>query len=347
MGQINNFPTLLMYIRRTVRIRHIVSLAWPFLLPYTVYSAALVTAHNWLEPTGIRLVIPFLPLSTIGIAVSFYLGFKNNQAYERFWEARQIWGAIVNASRTWGNQVSNLVCVIMTDETASPSELQRARQELIYRHLAWTNSLRLHLRSGSRFGNHQRKKFPLQFVDPDESQRSILEAFLPTVDFPSINFEVNVPTQLVRLQGDHIRRLLEVGLLNDFSHMQMMETLEACYDGQGKCERIKNTPFPRQYASYSQIFTWLFVILLPIGLISEFVRLGHTFIWLAIPFSMLIAWVFMTMEMVGDNSEDPFEGFVHDVPMTSLCRVIEIDLRQILGEKDLPPQIEPVNDILM
>ena len=95
------------------------------------------------------------------------------------------------------------------------------------------------------------------------------------------------------------------------------------------------------------VFTWIFILLLPFGMLGEFAKMGHHMQWLAIPFCVLISWVFITMEQIGDNSEDPFEGFVNDVPMTALCRTIEIDLREMLGETDLPDKVQAQNGILM
>ena len=80
---------------------------------------------------------------------------------------------------------------------------------------------------------------------------------------------------------------------------------------------------------------------------GEFAKMGHQMAFLTVPFSVLVSWVFITMEIVGDNSEDPFENFINDVPMTALCRTIEIDLREMLCETDLPPKIMPEMDILM
>ncbi len=116
---------------------------------------------------------------------------------------------------------------------------------------------------------------------------------------------------------------------------------------QGMCERIKNYPFPRQYASMSSYFVLIFIILLPFGLIPEFSELGTNTVWYAVPFSILIGWVFLMMELVGDYSENPFEGMANDIPMLSICRTIEIDLREILGEEDIPPKIKVKEDILM
>ena len=90
------------------------------------------------------------------------------------------------------------------------------------------------------------------------------------------------------------------------------------------------------------------MVLLPFGLVEEFEKIADgEVVWLTIPFSILISWIFTTIEIVGDNSEDPFENYVNDVPMTAISRTIEIDLREMLGETELPPKVEPVEDILL
>lgn len=92
----------------------------------------------------------------------------------------------------------------------------------------------------------------------------------------------------------------------------------------------------------------IFVFLLPLGLVAEFDKLGvNAFVWLTIPFSVLISWIFTTIEIVGDNSEDPFENYINDVPMTAICRNIEIDLREMLDETQIPAKIQPVGDVLL
>ena len=158
----------------------------------------------------------------------------------------------------------------------------------------------------------------------------------------------NAATQLLRGQGERLRMLIEEKprLIEEFRLISLSDLLTEMYTLQGKCERIKNTPFPRQYAYFSAVFIWIFNFLLPFGIVGEFANRGNL-IWLTVPLATIISWIFFTMETVGDSSEDPFENFVNDVPMTALCRTIEIDLRQMLGETDLPESIEPVNDILM
>ena len=129
--------------------------------------------------------------------------------------------------------------------------------------------------------------------------------------------------------------------------MELQKVLNDFYTHQGKAERIKKYPLPRQYGSLSFIFVGIFVFLLPFGLITEFHKLGEGGAWLTVPFTVLVGWVYVMMELVGDYSENPFEGLGNDIPMLSLCRVIEIDLKEMLGETDLPPAIQPVNNVLM
>lgn len=135
----------------------------------------------------------------------------------------------------------------------------------------------------------------------------------------------------------------------------MMETVTELYALQGQCERIKNTPFPRQYAEFSRVFTTVFGLLVPFGLLDVFG--GHVDKALTtletltpvIPMllsSWLITWVFSTMEGIGDSSEDPFERSMNDVPMNALSRTIEIDLRQMLQETDVPPKETAIDNIL-
>jgi putative membrane protein len=326
----------------------ILRFAWLYVIFYFVWGTGVYYFHAFCKVQGIDLAFPFLPISTIGVAVSFLLGFKNSQAYDRFWEARKIWGGIVNYSRTWTNQVLHFVTDQFSPDTDQDYITDRHRM-LVYRHLAWVNALRLTLRRDSSFSpRRSRMTDVFQHGSPDEDHWvSDVGTFLAVGDLADVMKAPNVPTELIRLQGEDLLELRRENLIDDFRHMEMMRALEECYNLQGKCERIKNTPFPRQFAFFSKVFTWIFVLMLPFGLVGEFEKIGQSFVWLVVPVSMLISWVFMTMEMVGDNSEDPFEGFVNDVPMTALCRTIEIDLRSMLKESDLPDRVLPVDGILM
>ncbi len=336
-----------MYVKRNIRFSVVWKFAWKWLLFYLIYGSLIVQAFHVLDHKGINIAFPFLPMSVIGIAVAFYVGFKNSQSYDRFWEARKIWGGVVNSSRTWTIQVLNYVSNLHATENASDDELKQIHHDLVYRHLAWVNALRIHLRKPSRHTVHQKGSLR-NFKEKIGAQyHEAIDCFLGKDDWFEIEGAKNIPTQIIRKQGARLKALAERKLIDDFRHMELMHLLEELYTLQGKCERIKNTPFPRQYSYFSKVFMWIFILLLPLGLVGQFSEMGHDFTWLAVPFYMLISWVFMTMELVGENSEDPFDGFINDVPMTALCRTIEIDLRQMLGETDLPEPLQPVHDILL
>ncbi|GAA4012407.1 bestrophin family ion channel [Hymenobacter fastidiosus] len=321
-----------MYVRNNLRWRLVFDNSWRNLLAFAIWSATVCVVYGPLELHSVA--IPWQPVATLGIAVSFYIGFKNNGSYDRFLDARQIWGGIVNSSRSWAVQSLEFITSVVDAPgveapAATAAELSERHRRLLYRHIAWCNALRLNLRRQPELWDAE----VAPFLDPAESE--------------AMRRKQNPPTHLVRAQGAELRRLREErGLLNDFQHVLMMRTLERLYDLQGGCERIKNTPFPRQYAFFSYVFVWLFVVLLPLGLIGEFSQMGPDHIWLTVPFSVLVSWVFKTIEVVGHTSENPFENQMNDVPMTALCRTIEIDLREMLGETHLPRELGPVDDIL-
>jgi len=322
-----------MYVKRKISFGLILRFAWKNLLFFTVWAFAVVQTHHWIahnDNYDLNIGIPFLPLSTIGIAVAFYIGFKNNSSYDRFWEARKIWGGIVNYSRTWGNHVMSFLSNTYTESDES-STIQAYQKELIYRHIAWMYALKHQLRRKSSFSMKIGKS--VKKLSEGQPERGNWDGdvlpFLNAEEYSFMTNKANPATQIIRKQGEILKKVAdELRLIDEFRYMEMMRILEEFYNLQGKCERIKNTPFPRQYAHFSSIFTWIFLLLLPFGLVELFAGMGHNFAIVAVPFSVLISWIFYTMETVGDSSEDPFEGFINDVPMTALCRTIEIDLRE-------------------
>ncbi|MFT5184469.1 MAG: putative membrane protein, partial [Flavobacteriales bacterium] len=242
---------------------------------YLVYSSAIVWLSHILEHKGINIGFPFLPMSVIGIAVAFYVGFKNSQSYDRFWEARKIWGGIVNSSRTWTIQVLNFVSNLHASDKATDEELKEIHDQLVYRQLAWINSLRVHLRKPSRHTVKQsRSTIKIKKMMDDEFHKAV-DCFLLKDDWAELIKSKNIPTQIVKKQSIEIKNLVDRGLIDDFRHMEMMNLLEELYTLQGKCERIKNTPFPRQYSFFSKVFMWIFILLLPLGLIGQFSDMGH------------------------------------------------------------------------
>lgn len=306
----------------------------------------------------INFKIPWVPVSVIGTAVAFYVGFKNNQSYDRMWEARKIWGGIVNESRTWGMMVDGFVSNLFANKKISEENLKATKRKLIYRHIAWLYAHRSqllvttsweHASQGGHIGRrakYYQKKFGVGLID-DEVTRSELRYFLQSDEYDRLINNVNTATQIINEQSRELHKLREKGLIEDFRHMEMENVLRSFYTLQGKNERIKKFPLPRQYANMSRYFVGIFIALLPFTLIPEMFELGGWAQWLSIPITALVGWVYICMELVADYSENPFQGMANDIPMLSLCRIIEIDLREILGETDLPPSIEAKKGILM
>lgn len=325
-----------MYTARNVSWSLIFRFAWKPVLFFTAYSGTL----TWLHQQGhVPLTVPFLPIGVIGTAVAFYVGFKNNGSYERLWEGRRIWGALVNLSRSWAVSALDFV-------QAEPA----VHRELLYRHLAYLTALRVQLRRVSVWQNDhdtahrvvpQAEEFQQHQLDEE------LGKFLPATEVAQLVKKGNPATHILRRQSERVAELANNSQLNHLQHIELMRLVQMLYDQQGAAERIKSFPFPRQYAYFSKVFVWLLILLLPLGLLNEFVKMGNCLVWLTVPFHVLISWVFYTMEVVGDSSENPFENALNDVPLTAICRNVEIDLREMLGETDLPPRLKAVNDILM
>jgi putative membrane protein len=305
--------------------------------------------------------LPWLPVSVIGTAVAFYVGFKNNSAYDRMWEARKIWGGIVNDSRTWGMMVDSFVTNLFAKEKISDEQIYGIKKRLIYRHIAWLYAHRSQLlipttwESISQNGSTARRakmyqeKFGVGLVG-DEVTRTELKVFLPEDEHDRLINYKNTATQIINEQGRDIRDLREQGLIDDFRHMELANVLQSFYTLQGKNERIKKFPLPRQYSNMSFYFVMIFLTLLPFSMIPTLMNLtpnSHLGILISVPLTVLVGWVYMMMELVGNSSENPFQGMANDIPMLSLCRVIELDLREMLEETDLPPSVQAKNGILM
>lgn len=300
------------------------------------------------------LSIPWLPIALMGTAVAFIVGFKNNASYDRLWEARRVWGAIVNASRSWGIMVNDYISNKHAAKPLSEPELYKIKQQLIYRHLAWLTALRYQLREPrvwegiyKKHNAEYKNKF---FVVPEQQGTGSAEEltkYLTNEECTHIATKTNKAAQIIVLQSAHLKELREAGLIEDFRHIEMEKMLVELYNQQGASERIKNFPYPRQYATINLYFIKIFAFLVPFGMMKEFEKMGGNMIWLSVPFSALSSWIYTTMEKIGETSESPFEGSANDVPITAMSRGIEIDLREMLNEIDIPPALKPVNNILV
>ncbi|MBK8713478.1 MAG: multidrug transporter [Deltaproteobacteria bacterium] len=311
----------------------------------TVVFLVVAALPKLLDALGLQLpALPWAPLAIVGTAVAFLTGFKGNAAYGRLWEARQIWGGIVNSSRTWA--IAVLDYVSKTDDGGT-------RRALVHRHLAWLVAMRYQLREPRVWETmnlpHQIEYRARTYTLPEAAQplEAALAEFLEPDELARVLAKKNRATHVLALQSAALRRLADDGALTELRHIEMMTILSTLYDHQGRCERIKNFPYPRQYATLNLIFVWMFIVLLPFALHPEFRDLGPVASWLSVPLGALIAWVFHTMDKIGSTSENPFEGGPDDGPITAMSRGIEIDLLEMIDAPQVPAAIGPIHAILM
>ncbi|MCT8339147.1 multidrug transporter [Flavobacteriaceae bacterium TK19130] len=304
-----------------------------------LYSLAIFLAVYFLP---FYFKIPWQPISVIGIAVAFYLGFKNNSSYDRTWEARKIWGSIVNNSRTFGAAVSAFV---------QGADAPAIKKELLYRHIAWMTALRYQLRRAqpwehSRTGS-KNPTAPEVTENYTTSLESELKNYLPDQEISEIHESANRATQILKIQSERLQELRDKQYFEDFRHMEFHTLITTFYEDQGKSERIKNFPFPRQYASTAFWLCLIFCAFVPFGMLDIIGAHNLLLVGFGSLLSAVIIWVFFLMEMIGDYSENPFEGTYNDVPITSIARTIEIDLRQMINDTDLPGPVQAEKGFLM
>jgi putative membrane protein len=268
-----------------------------------------------------------LPLSIsaiLGSALAIFIAFRNNSSYGRWWEARTLWGGIVNSSRVLARLI-----ITFTDSHAHQANYEKDRSEFFKKEMvnyciAWVHALRLHLRIQENWEE--------------------LQSFLSPGDFKDLNLSQNKPNFLQLLMGKKIYCAMANGTLGGFDSFQMEGQMLALANCQGSCERIKNTPLLRQYDFFTRLFLYAFMLLLPFSLIGDFSRMEISY--LMIPVALIISFVFAILAKVGEVNEDPFENRITDVPLTALCNTIERDLLEMLGQTDLPKKLEAENGFL-
>ena len=333
IGKLYGITEFLYWTRRTTAVLFLLSL-----IPILLYH---FLGWQWVA-------IPWTVIALLGTATAFIVGFKNTQTYNRTWEARQIWGALLNTSRAWGTQTRDFL------------ENKEATRELVYRHFAWLTALRYQLREPRTWETTSKaynKEYATRYSIPEREEpfEAELARYLPADELAAVLATKNRAAQLMSRQGVALKNHYAAGILTDYQFVELQRLVRDFFDQQGKSERIKNFPYPRQFASINRYFVWLFALLLPFGMLREFDKLnegvtgfmqGHM-VWLALPFSMLLSWVYTSLEQVGESTENPFEGGANDVPISQISRSIEIDLREMLGETDLPPARTPKNNIVL
>jgi putative membrane protein len=284
-------------------------------------STSVFILHRYQMAT---ITLPFSIVAILGSALAIFIAFRNNTSYARWWEARTLWGSIINNSRIFARQIiANADNAIATGKSTS-EKADLYKKEMIYRQIAFAHALRLHLRKQ---------------ISPGEFKH-----LLPDSEFGQLTGNNNLPNLLLLRQGIRIKEGMKEEILGAFDNISLEPTLAGFNNFQGSCERIKNTPLLRQYDFFTRLFLFVFIALLPFSLIGDFVKLNVDY--LMIPASLVISYVFATMGKVGEVNEDPFENKITDIPMTALCNTLERDLKEMLGEMDLPTKLEPAKGFL-
>ncbi|MWB96198.1 multidrug transporter [Flavobacterium sp. GA093] len=331
-GTSYKLPEFLVWTRRNIYMALIIGI-----VPTVLYQ---VLELKWIA-------IPWTVVALLGTATAFVVGFKNTQTYNRTWEARQIWGAILNSSRSWGTMSRDFI--------NNPEKTK----ELVYRHFAWLTALRYQMRDARAWEDKSKSFIEYQkFYTIPEKETPLeeeLAKYLSAEELKYILSTKNRAAQLMSLQSKTLKELFNNKEIDSYQFVELEKMVRDFFDQQGKSERIKNFPYPRQFATINSFFIKLFGLMLPFGMLKEFDKLNEgieglmngNMVWLVIPFSVLISWVYTSLEQVGESTENPFEGSSNDVPISQMSRTIEIDLREMLGETDLPPALQPKNNIIL
>lgn len=275
------------------------------LLLVLAIASAVALAHRFLE---FRPNISPLPFSVVGVALSIFLAFRNNAAYDRYWEGRKLWGGIVNASRSFGRLATHL---IVTTDLAELAALQR---RLVHRQIAYAHALRAALRGDDVADVHA-----VLLAAPERA------ALAPVP---------NPPVALLHTQSSELAAAAARGWLSEQRHVALEATLTELTALQGGCERIKKTPIPLAYRFFTHTFVRVFCVFLPFALVDQ---LGLA----TVAASLAVTFVFCVLDRIGAIIEDPFTTNFNGLPLSAICRTIEIDLRHMLGETDLPQPLTP------
>jgi putative membrane protein len=277
----------------------------------TVYSIAVYVSHTYFNFPGVS--IPIAISAILGTIISLLLAFRSNQAYDRWWEARTLWGAIVNDSRSFARQIISFI-----DKTYDGEDKRIMKERMIKRQIAWSYSLSYFLR------NQNANKHLTKYITEDEAQ-----------NMANVR---HVPLALMERQADDLRVLLHMNWINEYQQVAMDETLTRFSNAMGGCERIKNTIFPVTYSFYIHLLVLLFVLMLPFALIE-------TFGIFQIPLVVAISSSFFLIEKMAIHLQDPFENKPTDTPTTAISQSIERDLNQLLSVESSAEPIKPIATI--
>jgi putative membrane protein len=287
-----------MLLKNNIPVNYVVGKIKHELGLVAAYAITIALFHHYFPQ--LRISIPIAVPAILATIISLLLAFRSNQAYDRWWEARGIWGAIVNDSRSLARQL-----ITFLDADGSIEEIETFKNRYINRQIAWCYSLSQSLRGQNSY---------IRSID-----------FLVDEEVKFTRRFNNMPNSLLKLHGLDTRLAYKNGWLNTYQQVEVDRTLTRLCDSMGKCERIKNTVFPSTYSLYIHFCLYLFIALLPFGLIEYFGVFE-------IPLIIAIAAAFLLVEKMAIHLQDPFENKPTDTPTTAISQTIERDLKQMLND---------------
>jgi ion channel-forming bestrophin family protein len=305
-----------MIVSKTQRVTMMIRDLVPALVSLLAWDLFIVFDYMVLHWTWLGL--SEFSLAAFGSVLGIIVGFRNSSAYGRWWEARTLWGAVVNRSRTFARQVLTTMSPeqAATTEQVEVAALQRA---LVFYQVAYVHSLCQQLRGLD----------PVPMVAP----------LVPRENPDMLASERNLALYLQRQMSTMLVAARRRGWLDEWQWQAIDQSLSALMDSQGGLERIKGTPMPKQFDFFPRVFVQIYCVLLPLAMVRGlewYTPLGST----------LVGFMFLALERIGRDLEEPFENTIHDVSMTAITRNIEINLRQMLGERELPPPEQPIHGVL-
>jgi len=298
-----------MLIVHNIRLSRILRNTWQVDIIMIVSCTAAYLVREFLIKHHFE--IPAIIPTVLGTAIAFFVGFNNNQSYDRWWEARKIWGALVNDSRSWARSVISYI-----PGTEADHDLTATKNRMVRRHIAFVYALKASLRGA---------------VDETYSQ------YLDEKDIQEISKHTNVHNAILTLQSRELQQLSNDGLIDGFRFMELNQLLVKFSDEMGMAERIKNTIFPTTYNYFTKVFIWLFVVSLTL-VISQSAGVWSIFL------GWMVGFVYVSTQINGMGLVDPFENHSSAIPLNQITRTIEINLLQMIGAEKIPLPVKPIKE---
>ncbi len=292
----------------------------PRILPTLAVNVAIATLVTWSHGDlwDLKITLTTIPFTLIGLPIAIFLGFRNNSAYDRFWEGRKLWGELLLRSRNLARQCTSLI------DGDGPALVRNGlgdvRVRMVLRAIAFCGALRDLLRGR-----------------PGDAS---LDALLLPHEFAQLDGQRNQPDFLMRQMGLDLAGCIRDGRIDPVLAANIDHTLSAMTAAAASCERIKNTPIPFSYSVLLHRTAYLYCFLLPFGLVDTIGFMTPVVV-------AIVAYTFFGLDALGDELEEPFGMESNDLPLDAICRAIEIDLRTALGDEHLPPPLEAVDYCLM